>query len=67
MVLKELVLNGLENFDSYKFQYSYYKGEVKELTMTEELFEKFANHEIKHFYLDKDTDGKPYISIKMED
>lgn len=66
MVLKELVLNGLESFDSYKFQYSYYKGEVKELAMTQELYEKFADHEIKHFYLNKDQDGKPYISIMLK-
>lgn len=66
MLLKELILNGLENFESYKLQYSYWQGSVKELNLTEELYEKLADKPIEHFYLDKDTDGKPYISIKMK-
>lgn len=66
MLLKELVLNGLENFDSYKIQYSYWQGKVKELPLTEKLYEQLADEELEHFYLDKDKDGVPYISIKMK-
>ena len=66
MVLKELVLNGLESFDSYKIQYSYWQGKVKESTLTEKLYEQLADEPLDHFYLDKDENGKPYISIKMK-
>ena len=68
MLLKDLVLNGLEPFESYKLQYSYYKGSVKEITLTKELFEKLADKEVDNFYLDIEKNTlKPYISIKLKD
>ena len=68
MLLKDLILNGLEPFESYKLQYSYYKGEIKEIELTKELYEKLADKPINTFYLDINKNTlKPYISIKMED
>lgn len=68
MLLKDLVLNGLEPFESYKLQYTYYKGSVKEITLTKELFEKLADKEVDNFYLDIEKNTlKPYISIKLKD
>ena len=66
MVVKELVLNSLESFESFKIQYSYYGGKVKELTLTEEMFLKIADKEIDNYYLDIDKENKPYISLKLK-
>lgn len=67
MLLKDLILNGLEPFESYKLQYTYYKGEVKEQALTKELYEKLADKPIDNFYLDIDKNTlQPYISIKMK-
>ena len=66
MLLKDLILNSLEPFESYKLQYSYYKGSVKEITLTKALFEKLADKEIDNFYLDINKSTlQPYISIKL--
>lgn len=67
MLLKELVLTSLESFEDFKLQYTYYQGKVKELPLTQELYLKLANKEINSYYLDTDKEGKPYISIKLED
>ena len=68
MLLKDLVLNGLEPFESYKLQYTYYKGSVKEITLTQQLFEKLADNTIDNFYLDIEKSTlTPYISIKLKD
>jgi hypothetical protein len=68
MLLKDLVLNGLEPFESYKLQYTYYKGSVKEIILTKELYEKLANNTIDNFYLDIEKNTlQPYISIKLKD
>ena len=66
MLVKELVLNSLEAFESFKIQYSYYHGKVKEMTLTKELYEKVADTEIDNYYLDIDKNKKPYISIKFK-
>ena len=66
MLVKELVLNSLENFESFKIQYSYYNGRVKELQLTEELYLQLADKEIDNYYLDIDGNNKPYISIKLK-
>ena len=66
MVFKELVLNSLEHFDSFKIQYSYCQGKVKELPLTQDLYLKLADSELDSYYLDTDSNGKPYISIKLK-
>ena len=66
MLVKELVLNSLEAFKSFKIQYSYCHGKVKELTLTKELYEKVADKEIDNYYLDLDENKKPYISLKLK-
>lgn len=66
MLLKDLVLNSLESFESFKIQYSYCQGKVKELSLTKQLYEQLANKEIEHFYLDLDENKKPYISLKFK-
>ena len=66
MLLKDLILNSLEPFGSYKLQYTYYKGEIKEQPLTKELYEKLADNTINNFYLDIEKNTlKPYISIKL--
>lgn len=65
MTVNELVLTSLESFEKFKIQYSYYRGEVKELTMTEELYLQIADKEIDNYYLDVDENKQPYISIKL--
>ena len=66
MVVKELVLTSLEDFGKFKIQYSYYRGEVKELVMTKELYLQIADKEIENYYLDVDENKQPYISIKLQ-
>ena len=66
MLLKDLVLNSLETFNSFKIQYSYYNGKVKELPLTKELYLQLADAEIDNFYLDIDENKKPYISLKFK-
>lgn len=65
MTVKELVLNSLEAFESFKIQYSYCQGKVKELTMNKELYLQIADKEIDSYYLDVD-ENKPYISLKLK-
>lgn len=66
MLVKELVLNSIESFEDFKIQYSYCQGKVKELTMTKELYLQIADKTIDYYYLDTDSNGKPYISIKLK-
>ena len=66
MLVKELILNSLETFKSFKIQYSYYKDTTKELPLTKQLYEKVADKEIDFYYLDIDEYNQPYISIKLE-
>ena len=66
MTVKELILDSLESFEDFKVQYSYYKGEVKELTVTQNIYLQIADQEIDYYYLDTDNNGKPYISIKLK-
>ena len=66
MLVKDLVLNSLEAFESFKIQYSYCQGKVKELTLTKELYEKVADKEIESYYLDMDGNNQPYISLKLK-
>lgn len=66
MLLKDLVLNSLETFNSFKIQYSYYNGKVKEIPLTKELYLQLANKEIDNYYLDLDENKKPYISLKFK-
>ena len=66
MLLKELVLNSLESFESFKIQYSYYNGKVKEIPLTKELYLQLADAEIDSYYLDLDENKKPYISLKFK-
>ena len=66
MLLKDLVLNSLESFNSFKIQYSYYNGKVKEIPLTKQLYEQLANKEIDNYYLDIDENKKPYISLKFK-
>ena len=66
MLLKELVLNSLESFESFKIQYSYCHGKVKEIPLTKELYLQLANKEIDSYYLDLDENKKPYISLKFK-
>ena len=66
MTVKELVLNSLETFDKFKIQYSHQHGKVKELMMNKELYERVADKEIEHFYLDTDSNKQPYISLKLK-
>ena len=65
MTVKELVLNSLEAFESFKIQYSYCQGKVKELTMNKELYLQVSDKEIDSYYLDVD-ENKPYISLKLK-
>lgn len=65
MTVKELVLNGLEPFESYKIQHEYYEGKAKETTLTKELYLEIADKEIDSFYLDMDENKQPYISMKL--
>lgn len=66
MLVKDLVLNSLETFESFKIQYSYCQGKIKELTLTKELYEKVADKEIDNYYLDLDENNQPYISLKLK-
>ena len=66
MLLKDLVLNSLEAFNSFKIQYSYYNGKVKEIPLTKELYLQLADKEIDNYYLDIDENKKPYISLKFK-
>ena len=66
MLVKELVLNSLESFNSFKIQYSYCQGKVKELPLTQQLYEQLADAEIDSYYLDLDENKKPYISLKFK-
>ena len=66
MVVKDLVLNSLEAFESFKIQYSYCQGKVKELPLTKELYLQLADKEIDSYYLDLDENKKPYISLKLK-
>ena len=66
MLLKDLVLNSLETFESFKIQYSYCQGKVKEIPLTKQLYEQLANTEIDNYYLDIDENKKPYISLKFK-
>lgn len=66
MLLKDLVLNSLESFNSFKIQYTYYQGKVKEIPLTKQLYEQLADTEIDNYYLDVDENKKPYISLKFK-
>lgn len=66
MLVKELVLNSLENFESFKIQQCYDNGKIKEVQLTEELYLQLADEEIDNYYLDIDGNNKPYISIKLK-
>lgn len=66
MLLKDLVLNSLETFNSFKIQYSYYNGKIKEIPLTKELYLQLADKEIDSYYLDLDENKKPYISLKFK-
>ena len=66
MLVKELVLNSLEAFESFKIQYSYCHGKVKELPLTKQLYEQLADKEIDNYYLDLDKNNQPYISLKLK-
>ena len=66
MLLKDLVLNSLESFNSFKIQYSYCQSKVKEIPLTEQLYLQLANTEIDNYYLDIDENKKPYISLKFK-
>lgn len=66
MLLKELVLTSLEGFDDFKIQHHYYSGRIKELPLTEKLYLENANKEVENYYIDVTENGKPYISVKLE-
>ena len=66
MTVKELVLNSLEAFESFKIQYSYYQGKIKEIPLTEKLYLQLADKEIDSYYLDTDSNNQPYISLKLK-
>lgn len=66
MTVKELVLNSLEAFESFKIQYSYYQGKIKEIPLTEKLYLQLADKEIDNYYLDTDSNNQPYISLKLK-
>lgn len=66
MTVKDLVLNSLEAFESFKIQYSYCQGRVKEIPLTEKLYLQVADKEIDSFYLDTDGNNQPYISLKLK-
>ena len=66
MTVKDLILNSLETFESFKIQYSYCQGRVKEIPLTEKLYLQVADKEIDSFYLDVDGNKQPYISLKLK-
>lgn len=66
MTVKDLVLNSLEAFESFKIQYSYCQGKIKEIPLTEKLYLQLADKEIDNFYLDTDNNNQPYISLKLK-
>ena len=66
MTVKDLVLNSLEAFESFKIQYSYCQGKIKELPLTKELYLKLADKEIDSYFLDVDSNKQPYISLKLK-
>ena len=66
MTVKELVLNSLEAFESFKIQYSYCQGKIKEMPLTKELYLKLADKEIDSYFLDVDSNKQPYISLKLK-
>jgi hypothetical protein len=66
MLLKDLVLNGLEPFESFKIQYIGYKGEIVEKQLTQQLYERLADREVDNYYIDINKSTlAPYISIKI--
>ena len=66
MLLKELILTSFENINNFKIQQHNYNGTMKEITLTQEKYLQLSNKEIESYYLDTDENGKPYISIKLE-
>lgn len=59
MLLKELVLNSLEQFESFVVN-----GKV----LNQKAYEKLANEEIKNYYLDFDKENnKPYMVVNLEE
>ena len=66
MLLKEFVLTSLEGFEDFKIQEHLYNGKVKEEILTEKIYLENANKEVESYYLDITENGKPYISIKLE-
>ena len=66
MLVKDLVLNSLENFESFKIQKVYDNGKIKEVQLTEELYLQLADGEIDNYFLDIGKNSQPYISIKLK-
>lgn len=56
MLLKELVLNSLETFESFIVD-----GKI----LNKKLYENLADTEIKNFYLDKEN-NKLYLIVTLE-
>lgn len=58
MLLKELILNSLESFDSFI---------LDNKPLTAKLYEQFADYEVKNYYLDIDkAKNQPIIVITLE-
>lgn len=57
MLLKELVLTSLEAFGDF---------EVNGKTLNKDLYEAWADTEVKNYYLDV-KDGNPYLVVTLED
>jgi hypothetical protein len=58
MLLKELILQSLESFDSFM---------LDNKQLTKELYEQFADYEIKNYYLDiNKTNNQPIIVVTIE-
>ena len=56
MVLKELVLNSLENLDSFY---------VNDKPLTDKTYGFFANYAVKNYYLDfKDNKAVMYVNLE---
>lgn len=66
MLVKDLVLNSLENFESFEIQKVYDNGKIKEVQLTEELYLQLADEEIDNYFLDIGKNSQPYISIKLK-
>ena len=65
MLVKDLVLNSLENFESFKIQVCDNK-KIKEIQLTEKLYLQLADKEIDNYFLDIKKNNQPYISIKLK-